>query len=69
MNTSIAKHNYAPDILGAGYEQLTLNFPDDYEGKVVATLVRKKATQPTQKRYFIFMVFRLFLSNRNGRAI
>ncbi|MBQ4982273.1 alpha/beta hydrolase, partial [Acinetobacter baumannii] len=49
MNTSIAKHNYAPDILGAGYEQLTLNFPDDYEGKVVATLVRKKATQPTQK--------------------
>lgn len=42
MNTSIAKHNYAPDILGAGYEQLTLNFPDDYEGKVVATLVRKK---------------------------
>ncbi|MGM7310843.1 alpha/beta hydrolase, partial [Acinetobacter baumannii] len=49
MNTSTAKHNYAPDILGAGYEQLTLNFPDDYEGKVVATLVRKKATQPTQK--------------------
>ena len=49
MNTFTAKHNYAPDILGAGYEQLTLNFPDDYEGKVVATLVRKKATQPTQK--------------------
>ena len=45
------QHNttYAPDLLGAGYEQLTLNFPDDYEGKVVATLVRKKAQQATNK--------------------
>ena len=33
---------YQPDILGTGYEQATLNFPDDYEGKVVATLIRKK---------------------------
>ncbi len=69
MNTSTAKHNYAPDILGAGYEQLTLNFPDDYEGKVVATLVRKRPLNRLKKPYFIFMVFRLFLSNRNGRAI
>ena len=40
---------YQPDILGTGYEQATLNFPDDYEGKVVATLIRKKAAQPTKK--------------------
>ena len=40
---------YQPDILGAGYEQATLTFPDDYEGPVVATLVRKKATAPTSK--------------------
>lgn len=40
---------YQPDILGAGYEQMTLNFPDDYEGKVIATLVRKKAAQKTNK--------------------
>ena len=60
MNTFTAKHNYAPDILGAGYEQLTLNFPDDYEGKVVATLVRKKPLNQLKKRYFIFMVLDYF---------
>ena len=49
MNTSLANQTYVPDILGTGYEQLTLSFPDDYEGKVVATLVRKKAAQSTQK--------------------
>ena len=42
-------HEYTPDVLGKGYEQLTLNFPNDYEGKVTATLVRKKAPQPTHK--------------------
>ena len=42
-------NKYKPDVLGAGYEQLTLNYPDDYEGKVTATLIRKKADQPTQK--------------------
>ncbi len=70
MNTSTAKHNYAPDILGAGYEQLTLNFPDDYEGKVVATLVRKKSHSTNSKSGTLYSwFFRLFLSNRNGRAI
>ena len=68
MNTSTAKHNYAPDILGAGYEQLTLNFPDDYEGKVVATLVRKSLSTDSKAVLYIHG-FRLFLSNRNGRAI
>lgn len=45
-NTTI---QYQADILGAGYEQTTLHFPDDYEGKVTATLVRKKAEQSTKK--------------------
>ncbi|CAM2986227.1 alpha/beta hydrolase [Acinetobacter celticus] len=40
---------YQADILGEGYEQATLNFPDDYEGKVTATLIRKKASQNTNK--------------------
>ena len=40
---------YQPDVLGEGYEQLKLSFPDDYEGAVCATLVRKKASQNTQK--------------------
>ena len=40
---------YQPDILGSGYEQLTLNFPNDYDGQVIATLVRKKAKTSTVK--------------------
>lgn len=40
---------YQTDILGEGYEQSTLEFPDDFEGKVIATLIRKKADAPTQK--------------------
>lgn len=40
---------YQPDILGFGYEQLTLNFPNDYDGQVIATLVRKKAKTSTVK--------------------
>lgn len=41
--------SYQPDILGADYQQMTLDFPSDYEGKVIATLVRKKAEQETHK--------------------
>ena len=40
---------YQADVLGPDYQQLVLEFPDDYEGKVVATLVRKKNTQTTTK--------------------
>ncbi|MBJ9984383.1 alpha/beta hydrolase [Acinetobacter sp. S40] len=40
---------YTPDVLGDDYQQLTLTFPDDYEGKVIATLIRKKATTSTNK--------------------
>ncbi|WP_336142670.1 alpha/beta hydrolase [Acinetobacter sp. 102] len=42
-------YTYQPDILGEDYQQLTLNFADDYDGKVVATLVRNKATEATKK--------------------
>ena len=28
---------YQADVLGPDYQQLVLEFPDDYEGKVVAT--------------------------------
>ena len=40
---------YQLDVLGPGYEQATLDFPDDYEGQVTATLIRKKAAQTTPK--------------------
>lgn len=36
--------NYSPDPVLAGFDSLTLSFPDDYEGPVVATLVRRQAT-------------------------
>lgn len=48
MNSSNS-YKYQTDILGEDYQQLTLNFADDYDGKVVATLVRKKAVQATKK--------------------
>ncbi|MEI2513051.1 alpha/beta hydrolase [Acinetobacter soli] len=41
--------DYSADILGEGYEQQILNFPEDYEGRVIATLVRKKANHTTDK--------------------
>ena len=44
-----AAPSYHPDILGPDYQQMTLDFPADYEGKVIATLVRKKAEQETRK--------------------
>lgn len=48
MNSSNS-YKYQTDILGEDYQQLTLNFADDYDGKVVATLVRKKSAQATKK--------------------
>ena len=41
--------NYSSDLVLAGFDSLTLTFPDDYEGPVVATLVRKQAPTPSQK--------------------
>jgi alpha-beta hydrolase superfamily lysophospholipase len=42
---------YVPDVLGDGFEQLTLvpAAPEDYEGPVVSTLVRKRAPAPTTR--------------------
>lgn len=37
------------DLLGPPYEQLELSFPPDYEGEVVATLVRRRADSPTRR--------------------
>ena len=42
-------NTYQADILGPDYQQLVLEFPDDYEGKVIATLVRKRAAQTSTK--------------------
>ena len=42
-------YNYQNDVLGQDYQQATLNFPDDYEGQVTATLIRKKAAKATTR--------------------
>ena len=47
--TTMNNYSYQADILGEGYQQLSLNLPDDYDGKVIATLIRKKAAIATQK--------------------
>ena len=47
--TAMNNYSYQADILGEGYQQLSLNLPDDYDGKVIATLIRKKAAIATQK--------------------
>ncbi|SEA55577.1 alpha/beta hydrolase [Bizionia paragorgiae] len=43
------KRSYSPDVLGDGFEQLTLAFSNDYEGEVKATLVRKQSEKQTPK--------------------
>ena len=37
--------SWQPDVLGPGYEMLTLVLGEDYEGEVTVTLVRRKADQ------------------------
>lgn len=39
--TGGVRAQYVPDVLGGDYERRTFRMPDDYEGKVVSTLVRK----------------------------
>ena len=39
--------DWSQDEVLAGYERLTLPFPPDYDGPVVATLVRRRAAQPS----------------------
>lgn len=40
---------YVPDVLGEGYQHRTFDMPDDYEGKVVCTLVRKPLLPDTKQ--------------------
>lgn len=41
-------NSYKPDILNS-FEQLTIDMPNDYEGKVVCTLVRKLNSRSTEQ--------------------
>ena len=44
-----SKRNYSPDVLGDGFEQLILSLVDDYEGEVIATLIRRKSQKSSTK--------------------
>lgn len=46
--------SWAADTLMPGYESATLEFPPDYDGPVVATLVRKAGAAP-QKRAVLYV--------------
>lgn len=46
MNAQI---QYKQDILGEGFQQSTIHLPDDYEGKVTTTIIRKKAAKKVSK--------------------
>jgi alpha-beta hydrolase superfamily lysophospholipase len=41
--------NYRPDILGNGFEQAIVQQPDDYEGPVICTVIRKLCHHKTGK--------------------
>lgn len=55
---------YQTDILGEDYQQARLNFPDDYEGQVTATLVQKKPIYPRKKQCYIFMALSIISFKR-----
>ncbi|MCK0124894.1 alpha/beta hydrolase [Gelidibacter sp. F2691] len=40
---------YSADLLGGGFEQMSLPLKDDYEGRVIATLVRRKPERQSTK--------------------
>ena len=40
--------NYQTDILANGFENLVIQQPDDYEGKVICTLIRKQANDASK---------------------
>lgn len=44
-----ANIDYLPDVLGDGFKKLTLSLKDDYEGRVVATLIRRKSETTSSK--------------------
>lgn len=47
--TKMPHHNYLPDVLGDGFVKLTLPHSDDYEGKVLSTLIRRKSNPQTSR--------------------
>lgn len=43
-----AQNRYEKDILGDGFLKMTVNQPDDYEGKVTCTVIKKTPEKPNK---------------------
>ncbi len=56
---------YTEDILKEGFEQTTLHLPDDYEGDIVATLVRKRNDNPSHKAVLYVHGFNDYFFQKN----
>ena len=46
---------YVPDVLGDGYLRRTFQMPDDYEGKVVCTLVKKPQLDSVKQAKILYI--------------
>ena len=49
LNSIVSLAQYKEDYLKNGFEYLTIQMPNDYEGKVTSTLIRKKSSQESTK--------------------
>lgn len=64
---SIMYAQYIPDVLGDNYLRRTIQMPDDYEGKVVCTLVKKSQLPGDQTGNPVYTwLQRLFFSKAIG---
>lgn len=51
--SSFSQVSYREDVLKQGYEQASIQMPDDYDGKVITTLVRK--TKPGNSKAVLYI--------------
>ena len=56
---------YHKDILGENFVQQTIQMPDDYEGKVIITIIRKEAAH-YESNTLRTRIQRLFFSEISG---
>ena len=49
MTAKMTHSEYQLDLLGAPYQRLEFSHPNDYEGPVISTIIRRKAKKTTNK--------------------
>ena len=66
----LARGQYVRDILGSGYEKYTIEMPEDEEGDVVCTLVRKQhPEQPKQAVLYVHGYNDYFFQSQLGDSL